>query len=97
MSMTENLAVFFSAAEFAETATVGAVSGTLIYDENGELEDFGVIVSGPVAVCPATQWPLLADGDTLSIAFAAGARSYQVRAVSLVDDGALKLLRLVRL
>lgn len=98
MSMTEDFAAFFNIADFAESAAVGAVAGTLIYDENGSvLEEFGVEISGPAAVCAATQWPTLAEGDTMTIAFAAGARSFKVRAVSPMDDGAIKLIRLVRL
>jgi hypothetical protein len=98
MSMTEDFTVFFNVADFAETATANAVSGTLIYDENGSVvEEFGVDVSGPAAVCPTTQWPAIAEGDTIDILFASGTRSFKVRVVSPIDDGALKLLQLVRL
>jgi hypothetical protein len=98
MSMTEDFTAFFNTSDFAETSTFAAAPGTLIYDENGAVaEEFGVEVSGPAALCPVAQWPTLTEGDTIAIAFTTGSRIFQVRAVLPINDGALKLLRLVRI
>lgn len=101
MAMTEDLSPFFNTSEFGETATLtqGAVStaGTVIYDENGAvLESYGVEAGSPAVLCSVAQWPAVAPGDGLVIAFAGGAASYLVRSAVKLDDGALQLLALAR-
>lgn len=94
----EDLSVFFSDTEHAHSATLAAAAGTVIYSENGlELGDLGVQTVGPTALCPATQWPAAADGQTLVVAFQSGARSFKVRSVTLLDDGSLVLLTLAEI
>ena len=45
-----------------------------------------VIATEPLALMASTQWPALAAGDSLAI----GARTYKVRQVLPLDDGATK-------
>ena len=94
MAFSEDLGAFFSDSEFAVQATLTPGGpGLVIYDENGAVaESYNVQGSGPVALCPASQWPTLAIGDTLAI----GAASYLVRAALRIEDGALVLLTLAR-
>lgn len=94
MAFTEDLSPFFDAAGFATEAilTPGG-AGLVIYDENGAiLDDYGVQHSGPAALCPASQWPNVAIGDTLTI----GATTFLVRSTPRIEDGALRLLTLTR-
>ncbi len=94
----EDLSVFFNAAEFACTATLASVAGVVIFDEAGTLiEDLGLQAVEPTALCPAAQWPAAAEGQTLVITLPGGARSFVVRGVAPVDDGALKMLTLARM
>lgn len=94
MAFAEDLSVFFDAAGFAVEATLTPGGpGLVIYDENGAiLEEYGIQHSGPAALCPASQWPNVASGHTLTI----GAASYVVRSAPRIDDGALMLLTLAR-
>jgi hypothetical protein len=94
MAFAENLTPFFNSAEFAVAATLSSGgAGVVIYDENGlVVDEFNLQTSGPSAVCPASQWPGAAIGDTLTI----GATTYLVRSARRIDDGALLLLTLAR-
>jgi hypothetical protein len=103
MAMTEDLSLFFSEEDFAVSAVHTPAGGSpapaasVLYDANGAiLEQYGVQSMQPAAVCPAAQWPTLAEGDALSITLPAGATAFRVRSVQVVDDGALKLLTLAR-
>lgn len=94
MAFAEDLSAFFDATGFAVEATLTPGGpGLVIYDENGAiLEEYGVQHSGPAALCPASQWPNAASGNTLAI----GATTYLVRSAPRIDDGALMLLTLAR-
>ena len=101
MAMTEDLSVFFSADEFAETATLyhgaTATPGTVIFDENGAvLETYGVEAGSPAVLCSLAQWPGVVADDVVVVNFAAGAVSFLVRSAVKLDDGALQLLALAR-
>lgn len=104
MAMVEDLSLFFDEDEFAvvavHTPTGGsaAPAASVIYDANGLiLEQYGIESSSPAALCPAAQWPTLAEGDSLALTLSAGTESFKVRSVIKLDDGALSLLALVRL
>ena len=94
MPFYEDWSAFFNEAEFAVEATLTPGGpGLVIFDEGGEiLETFGIQHAGPIALCPASQWPNLAIGDTLTI----GATGYRIRSAPRIDDGALTLLTLAR-
>lgn len=74
--------------DFADAATVGAVSGRVIFDRETRdaLGDLA-LSEEPAALMPATTFPSLASGDTIVIT---GRGTYTVREVRLLDDGALK-------
>lgn len=95
MAFTEDLTAFFNDAEFAVEATLTPGGpGLVIFDEGGEIsEEYGVQHAGPVALCPASQWPAIAIGDTLTI----GLKTYRVRSAPRIDDGALMLVTLARI
>ena len=94
----EDLSVFFSTAEFAVAATLAGVgAGTVIFNANGlVLEELGVQTSGPTALCPASQWPTVAEAQALAIDLPAGSTNFVIRVVTPLDDGALVLLTLAR-
>jgi hypothetical protein len=96
---SEDFQVFFNTADFAVSATYTPAGGSpsdaasVIFDANGQvLEEFGVQTLAPSAVLPASQWPTIAEGDTLNI----GATAHRIRGVIPLDDGALKSLTLAR-
>lgn len=105
MAFVEDMTPFFNVNEFATAAqftpAAGGVAqaGVVIYDENGVvLDDFGVETVGPSVQIPASQWPNCDEADLLQINFPAplGARTYRIRAKTLLGDGKIALLSLVR-
>jgi hypothetical protein len=94
MPFSENWSAYFNEAEFAVEATLTpGGTGLVIFDESGDiLETFGIQHAGPIALCPASQWPGLAIGNTLTI----GGTGYLIRSAPRIDDGALTLLTLAR-
>lgn len=100
MAFTEDLSVFFNAAEFALAAeVVGGVeddyAGLVIFDANGAvLETFGVQTSGPAALRRTSELSEAVEGAELDIEHAGGTVRYLIRSATPMDDGALTLLAL---
>jgi hypothetical protein len=97
MAFTEDFSVFFSEQGFAipasRTAAGGgaATTGSIILDLT-DIEADGLIVEGPSMAVPATTWPTLAQGDSIT----ANATTFTVRAVIGVSDGAILRVQLAR-
>lgn len=101
MPFTEDLAPFFNPREFGTWATrtsqSGAVStSVLLFDENGVVvESLGVQTSGPCALCPASLWPGIAEGDSIAFTDSLGRlRTFKLRSMMPLDDGAVLVLTL---
>lgn len=106
----EDISAFFATTDFAVAASRtpaaggSAQTGALLFDEPGTLlEDAGVVTNEPMVEFPASQWPAVATGDTITIDASALpshlsqlAGSYAVRQVLRVDDGATKRVVLAR-
>jgi len=99
MAMTEDFSVFFNTAEFAvsvvHTPSGGsaAAAASAIFDANGTLlAEMGIATQGPTLVAPASTWPTLAPGASMTIS----AVNYKVRSVVPLDDGALVMVELAR-
>lgn len=82
-----DLTPFFSASEFARTATVGAESGLILFRAQDQEIIGGRAVSTEYDALMATDtFASLARGDVMTI----GVDSFQVRQVFKVGDGATK-------
>lgn len=90
MAFTEDLAPFFSAADFAVAATLNGAAVTGIFD-NQYFEPLGGDVQGaqPVFLLPSASASSAAHGQSLVI----GATTYRVRGVE-PDGTGVTLLRL---
>lgn len=96
----EDLSVFFSAAEFAVTATWGGMSAQILFDMPTEDVLGGRAQSNEyLATLPADAFPGLTRGGVIVISSPAlYAGSYQLRQTpNSLHDGALKTLSLTRL
>lgn len=81
MAMTEDLSVFFNAAEFADTAILAGVTVTGILDsgyEDASLAGFGVAGSSPRFTLAAASVPAKPEGLILVVTSGPGAGSYKV-------------------
>lgn len=83
MAFTEDLAPFFSTAEFAHSATLDGVAVTGIFDADYALQDVGgaVAASGPVFTLPSASVPASVVGK----AFVHATITYKV--VETLPDG----------
>ena len=89
MAFAEDLAPFFSTADFAVAAALNGVSVTGIFD-NGYAEPFGEVEGRqPTFLLPTASAPSVAHGQSLVI----GAATYKVRGVE-PDGTGVTLLKL---
>ena len=90
MPFTEDLSVFFSADEFASSATWGALTASVIFNSPAEDVLSGQVVGTDYSVVlPANVWPGIARDASITVT---GRGTFTVREVRPMSDGSLKRL-----
>lgn len=87
--MIEDLSAFFSASEFASTATLGGVAVTGIFDNGYAQDEFGGSGSHPIFTLPTTAAP----SNSVGAALVVGSTTYTV-AEMMPDGTGVTVLRL---
>lgn len=86
MPMVEDLSVFFSADEFATTATIGTEAVAGIFDR-AYADPFGIASTMPTLTLPAARAAATVQGDAITI----DGTAYRVRSVEPDGTGLTRL------
>jgi len=89
MAFTEDLSVFL--ADFGVSVIAGAVSGSGLLDQPGELIADGMVITTDYSLrCEASKFGSLAYGTSITV----DSLTYTVRENRLIDDGKFCLISL---
>ena len=75
------------AGPLAVPAELGGVAARVFFDAPGSVED-GMVLESPSLRAQASTWPTAAAGQVVELSLPEGQRSFRIREILPLDDGA---------